>query len=695
MTNFFINILTFLIISIIGTSCLLIMPDLEEPFVEINESISNECVFELVEIECTIEDNSTLSHAELYVNNELISDAGIQNFNELLDTYKFYWNTSHIEDGLYYDLQVWAYDKNGNIGKSEIITVCVDNSNSMPGASPIYPVELDGQQYQIKWKKTDATDFKKYKLQHLHPWIDHFHFNEDDIYETTDPNDTTFTHVNIDATLINNYYRVVVYDIYDFVTPSSPKFVEPDLPPVKMEINSAEYDDNSIIINWDQSTDFDFIRYELYESYNEDMEDLNLIFTSEDIDITTFIREGIYDNETRYYRLDVIDIWDQKTEGFIKTANAFTRFYKTYGGINDDAGFHVIPIQNQGFIVSGQTESFGMGAEDGIVLKLDLEGNELESFTFGNYERDILEHSIMLDDSSLMFVGRTESMGNGGSDGWIVHSDQFGNLISENFHGGDGNDRFSSIVKTTDGTIAIVGSKVFEETSNDIWLVEIDPMGNLNEYNFGGNDYEFGKDIYPRPIGGYLLLGETRSFGAGGFDIWIVQVSDNGQQEWQRTISGTFSDDYARKLIFDRSGGGYYLLTKEGGNSTSPVCIIKIDLDGNEENRFNFGYTASDDIVDMIDIGQNSDFLILFGTTFKNGKGDLWFLKIDAITGEIIGENIFADGLMDDKGHSIDIVADDEGYILVGESSSYGEGGKDIIVIKTDPYGNTVGYESE
>jgi hypothetical protein len=271
-------------------------------------------------------------------------------------------------------------------------------------------------------------------------------------------------------------------------------------------------------------------------------------------------------------------------------------------------------------------------------------------------------------------------------------------LISENSFGGVGNDRFSSIVKNSDGTLAVVGSKLFDETSIDIWLLEMDQMGNfINENNFGGNDYEFGKDIYPRSIGGYLLLGETRSYGAGGFDIWIVQVSENGEQDWQRTISGSFSDDYSRKLIFDRSGGGYYLLTKEGGNSSSPVCIIKIDLDGNEEFRYNYGYTASDDAVDMIDVGQSSDYLFVFGTTYKNGNGngDLWFFKVNVTTGEKFDENIFADGLMDDKGHSIDVVADDGGYILVGESSSYGEGGKDIVVIKTDPYGNTVGYESE
>ena len=35
----------------------------------------------------------------------------------------------------------------------------------------------------------------------------------------------------------------------------------------------------------------------------------------------------------------------------------------------------------------------------------------------------------------------------------------------------------------------------------------------------------------------------------------------------------------------------------------------------------------------------------------------------------------------------------DNGFILVGETNSYGAGDKDIVIIKTDPYGNSVGYE--
>ena len=45
----------------------------------------------------------------------------------------------------------------------------------------------------------------------------------------------------------------------------------------------------------------------------------------------------------------------------------------------------------------------------------------------------------------------------------------------------------------------------------------------INEYTYGGSSYDYGKDIYPISVGGYILLGETLSYGSGGFDIYFSE----------------------------------------------------------------------------------------------------------------------------------------------------------------------------
>ena len=176
----------------------------------------------------------------------------------------------------------------------------------------------------------------------------------------------------------------------------------------------------------------------------------------------------------------------------------------------------------------------------------------------------------------------------------------------------------------------------------------------------------------------------------------MVKVDENGEEDWNKTLAGTGGQDYARKLLVDNDGGGYYVLGKEGSNSSSPVCLIKVDLEGNELWRNNYGYTSNDNGSDMVYSDEGSDYILIFGTTYKNVNGDLWLIKINSDNeGSIEFENIFDDGNMDDHGYSINVVTEDGGFILVGETSSYGSGGKDIVLIKTDPYGNSVGYEGE
>ena len=680
------------------------MPDYEPPNVSII-SPTGGYVSEIVTINCEITDNSSLSYAQLWINNDSTNvkipsfdQTGnlIESFEEIKDSYVMTWNTRWIEDGIYY-LHVRAYDGNGNMGQSEEIIVGVDNSTSSPNTISITSIELEGRNYKINWERSEDDDFKKYTLQHLNPWIDFFHYNEIDLITTTEQDCTSFIHFDIDATLPNNYYRIKVYDNLDFVSLSLPFKVEEDSYPESININSATYDNNSIIISWDSCDEIDFLSYELYESYDNEMNNSELIYNSNNRMASEFIREGIYDNETRYYQLDVIDIWNQKTSGEILEANAFTRFYKAFGGINDEAGFDVISQEN-GFIITGYTKSFGNGDKDGFVMKLDSEGNQKNYNTFGSLGLDVIEDGIMLVDSSFAFVGRTE-VGNGNTkNGWFIKTDKNGNPILENNFGSLNSDRLNAITINNNNQFAAVGSKAIEHNNSidfDIWLIEIDHNGLIiNEYTYGGSNYDYGKDIYPISVGGYILLGETLSYGSGGFDIYLVKINTNGEIEWTNTLPGTTSNESSKKIIHDRSGGGYYILMKEGGNSSNPVCIVKIDINGNELWRQYYGYTQNDNAADMVDIGNSSDILLVFGTTYINNNGDLWFFKVNSSNGEIFDENIFSDGSHEDRGFGIDVVSDDGGFILVGETRSYGEGGKDVIVIKTDPYGNTVGYEN-
>ena len=44
------------------------------------------------------------------------------------------------------------------------------------------------------------------------------------------------------------------------------------------------------------------------------------------------------------------------------------------------------------------------------------------------------------------------------------------------------------------------------------------------------------------PDGGFVFIGETSSFGAGNYDIWLVRTDSEGETLWTRTFGGFFNE---------------------------------------------------------------------------------------------------------------------------------------------------------
>ena len=101
--------------------------------------------------------------------------------------------------------------------------------------------------------------------------------------------------------------------------------------------------------------------------------------------------------------------------------------------------------------------------------------------------------------------------------------------------------------------------------------------------------------------------------------------------------------------------------------------------------RYRAGYQAYG-----CDVRQTSDGgFILVGETTLYGRllSDVYLVKTD-INGDIIWTRVFG-GLDSDKAYSLDITQDN-GFILVGSTWSYGAGRGDIFLIKTDANGDTL-----
>lgn len=87
-----------------------------------------------------------------------------------------------------------------------------------------------------------------------------------------------------------------------------------------------------------------------------------------------------------------------------------------------------------------------------------------------------------------------------------------------------------SVVQTHDDGFALAGYKANSVTTDrDCYLAKTDTGGALLWQNtYGGELYDIAHSIVQTDDGGYVIAGQTRSFGAGGWDFWVIKTDENG-----------------------------------------------------------------------------------------------------------------------------------------------------------------------
>lgn len=255
-------------------------------------------------------------------------------------------------------------------------------------------------------------------------------------------------------------------------------------------------------------------------------------------------------------------------------------------------------------------------------------------------------------------------------------------------YGGPEDDVCTSMVKTDDGGFTLVGyTYSFGIADSEIWLIKIDVNGNM-EWNktYGTSGYETARDLILTDDG-YIILGETTSFGAGENDVWLIKIDSLGNMQWNKTYGGIGSDRGWK--IIETSDNGYSIagFTNSFGVGGNDYWLFKIDSNGIVQLNLTFGGTEDDRCRDIIPTTDAGFLLTGWSNSFSQGDIDYWIVKTDS-NGEHEWNQTFG-GSETERGLAT-ICTDDGGYLTMGNTGSFGNGGTDYYLVKSDNFGNLI-----
>ncbi len=251
---------------------------------------------------------------------------------------------------------------------------------------------------------------------------------------------------------------------------------------------------------------------------------------------------------------------------------------KSLGGSGTDIARSVRQTNDGGYIVAGMTNSTNgdvVGNDGGMdfwIVKLnsngDLQWQKTYGDTLGGEDAYSIKQTL---DGGYIVAGYSgmswQGLGNGditshngNFDYWVIKLDSLGNLQWQKTLGGSSEDKACDVQQTNDGGFIVTG---FTSSSNgnvsgsrstfDYWVVKLDAVGNIQwEKPLGGSGRDFATSIIQTTDGGYVVGGSRGISGTNSYNLWIVKLDANGNQQWDN-IYNSFGNSFGVDLTINNN----------------------------------------------------------------------------------------------------------------------------------------------
>jgi len=277
-----------------------------------------------------------------------------------------------------------------------------------------------------------------------------------------------------------------------------------------------------------------------------------------------------------------------------------TLWLRRYGGTNFDCGYDVQVTSDSGFIITGHYKKSAANP-DLYLIRTDLNGDTLWTKTYGGSGGEVGASVKQTSDRGYIIAGNTSSYGVGYDDAWIIKTNENGDTMWTKLFGGAGFDNANFIEKTSDGGYIVTGRYNWwygAPATYEMFLLKVDSLGNTQWFKTYGSPYRVkGNCVRQTSDNGYIVVCGKGYYGDKG--IFLIRTDSLGDSLWARTY-GEGQDAGARRLIqtFD---DGFSIIGTKGRD----IWLIKTDSLG--DTTWTQTYNVLSKGCSSTDVIQNSD----------------------------------------------------------------------------------------
>ena len=260
--------------------------------------------------------------------------------------------------------------------------------------------------------------------------------------------------------------------------------------------------------------------------------------------------------------------------------------------------------------------------------------------------------------------------------------------------GGDADEFAHAVAMAGDGGLVVAGeTRSYGSGSQDGWLVKLDSGGEQQwSQTFGGSESDIVYAVQRLSDGGFILAGETHSLGGATSAVsrfWLIKTDSEGQMQWQRTYgsteeteSGSTSNSDVARAVRQTGDGGFILVGSSTGTNGTAARLVRTNSRGTE-----LWSRALGDISGSVgyDVAVITNGYVIAGSTDSSDSGSQAFLVKTDLTGDPQWTKYFG-GSYNDEARFL-AMASDGGYALGGFTWSDGAGQSDFWLVKADDSG--------